>query len=1413
MQKGAWHLAMATAKDLTEDDLATLHEALYGIRKKCVEFGLQIGVNKSDIENIEAQDSNLGRQLLEILTLRVKQSPALTWANIDKALRSCSVGEALLADKLQQSHSSRSNQDNLDEPNSGNVGRELIPTTDEDKKEKEQTSCENIAQIIPTQSTIHTSKSSEKSKKGTTNPTHKRYTLETDTHLEKQQQEAIGECLPQYESTKSPHTTKYKETPNAKRKRLWDPQSRKSVLDSEAQTGSQEVAGPSEISSTATRKEEYNMTVRGEKRQRESPLTHSFSSTSSEISGKQSDEKRKTRRRKRRKRKHRKKAKKESNSSSYESDTFSESDVVRKRSHTSEYPSISSVETSSPQPHVSHVLKKYKKYLQSWYKARPLAQADKFLPTLKVPYINLAMVSKEECSPEQRDEFTRQTLHGGVDQILKNKTPVSIDDLLTPEKTDKPVRFILVEGPPGIGKSTFAWEVCRRWDELESFKGYHAVVLLKLREKWVLNATSLPELFRYQIKPGLSQCISEKLDEMGGQNLMLVLDGFDEVSHSFHDNSVVKSILRRELLQDCTIILTTRPSAKVELQKICEPQIDKHIEIIGFTEDNRKKYITEIQIFRENPVLRDNFMKYIVSLPHIKSMMYIPLNCAIIAKVYHESYVRHQDFVLRTRTDLYRALTNSILVRHMQTKECMNCENFPLLPEGLTNENMENFKALVKFAFNSYHEQKKRKVVFFNEDIPEGLVHFGFMNESTEMYASKGVERTLSFLHLSLQEYLAAWHLADSYSIEFQVAYHKLALDVFEDSHKDDSKESASNVHEDSPILLYKGDSKEEKDRILSLQPLCKSLQQPALFLAGITGWRCQSEDHRNRWEIYIRHDTVGSRNQWLLSCSLYEAQNPTIIPHCFATEAPRRKVYIKDVFTPYFCYAVSYCLAHSLNSFDLLFEMTGNSILLVEPFFKGLCDHCQSTTPVVKQLEVRLWKSTEDDMSWCLRWLMETMCLTELEKMKLHSKVSSNDLFQEFLKPLDKLQSLFVNISSPTSWEWLEILETSLSKLQVLHIFSSDECSHSLKSFTSWPKQLKEIVLNINFPCSTMYELCSSTDVWLQSVLRSSLRSKVVTKMSLPNISRETMSDVRRMLLHCPSLTTLELKRTRLGYDGILYICSALKKNITLTHLTIHDDPQIPPSKLKQDPKHVHYCFTSFKRILLPEKITCTDFLLELNNILKKNSTLKVIKIQSGLFVPLPVREYFEFGLIQLSLDECKQHSEWTEFGPLQQFKVGAINSGIHPSLKRSFSLSDLTHLQTHLFWERYFPILTPDKVKFNFQHVFLIRGKEGKELFSLPSFTAPDTAILPSFSGLDDRLQECLQVSHLEHYIQDLKQSYDGLLGSILKCIEEYVTESQKFRRMMRGYSSDSNFDEYPYSDSSDETIDSDEDLDEEI
>ena len=1072
------------------------------------------------------------------------------------------------------------------------------------------------------------------------------------------------------------------------------------------------------------------------------------------------------------------------------------------------------------------MLAKYKQYLQSVYNARVLAPADKYLPTLEAPYINLAMIRRERYNPEQRDEFTRQTLHGGVDQILQGKTPISIEDLLTPEREQylgenmhecilvspedrehlhiglpssvsirtptpgegcesysedettgeracfieepeqfsfmvlaigshtppegnesglkhrehlhsmfpatgspsqtpeegcRPVRFILVEGPPGIGKSTFAWEVCRRWDEIESLRDYHTVVLLKLREKWVLNATSLSDLLRYPSHPDFSKSIAEELVNVQGRNLLLILDGYDEISHSFHENSVVNRILCRELLPECTIILTTRPIAKAILESVCQPQVDKHVEIIGFTEEERVRYITKV--FSKEPELQVNFLKYMFLVPHIKSMMYIPLNCAIIAQVYYESQSSRYLTIPRTRTQLYKALIHSVLVRHMKMKNS-DFEYEAMLPEGLDKEHREKFKSLAKFAFDSYHKGSEihsheyvnvsEKVTFFKEDIPEGLVHFGFMNESTEMYASKGVERTFSFLHLSLQEYLAAWHLANSYSIEFQVAYHWLAVSGF---------------------LEYKGDNKEEEALISSLEYQISSLEEPAIFLAGITGWKCHSQNDRNHWEMYLSRDTAGVRHTSVLLCSFYEAQNPTLVPLYFASNSS--SIFCIDSgLSVSECYALSFCLANSSEEYGLSFSFNRDyDISLVETFVTGLNDHCKSTTPLrVKSLWIED-SSPPSLVDRCLLWLMKV----NTKECWLKTTIINSPVVHQFLQTRHNLQLLDVRSSTLhsgpiTSWDWLAGIK-SLSELKQLHISSSVECSPPPTGIHTWPlehglvegdNKLTEVVFDIKFPSITIYDIHSPTDVLVDSVLKSVLRSNTITKLVLPNISRGTMAGVRSILLHCPSLTTLELERTRLGYDGILYICSALRNNTTLTRLVIYDDLQLPKAFTPQ--------FTTFSSVPLPSKTTPTAFLLELNNILKDNTTLEEMKIQSGLFLPLSV-----------SAGGDGKYCQWTGLGPLQQFNVGAVASGMSPNLRRSFSLSDLTQPQTQFFWER---TSYSDYGEVHLKKLFSKRKEKGKKLFSGPSFTAPDTPVLQSFSGLDPRLKECLEIIDLYQY-----------------------------------------------------------------
>ena len=122
-------------------------------------------------------------------------------------------------------------------------------------------------------------------------------------------------------------------------------------------------------------------------------------------------------------------------------------------------------------------------------------------------YINLAVISNT-CKYENREDlvkFRQQTIHGSIDDILEWKGPIRMKNILKPncvydirdyEKHEHyPVTQLLVEGAPGIGKSTFAWEVCQKWDQYKLFNEYSLVVLLKFRDKSVQNAKSVSDLF------------------------------------------------------------------------------------------------------------------------------------------------------------------------------------------------------------------------------------------------------------------------------------------------------------------------------------------------------------------------------------------------------------------------------------------------------------------------------------------------------------------------------------------------------------------------------------------------------------------------------------------------------------------------------------------------------------------------------------------------------------------------------------------------------------------------------------------------------------------------------------------------------------------------------------------------------
>ena len=392
---------------------------------------------------------------------------------------------------------------------------------------------------------------------------------------------------------------------------------------------------------------------------------------------------------------------------------------------------------------------RYANYLKAYYDTSPISQAYKWPLTPSTQYINLAIIKSEPVSREQADEFTRLTLHGDIDQVLHKKEHTEITDILKPKHGEK-LRFVLVEGAPGVGKSTLAWELCRRWDEMEALKQYSLVVLLKLRDERIQNATRVADFF-YHADTDLQKAVFKEVKAREGEGVLLIMDGADECPPSFWRNyrSLIHRILSGYLLPKANVLVTTRPSASSILLRQWKPQ--KQIEVLGFTSDQIYQY-TE-HVLGSEPEVLEGFHKYISSSPSIRGMLYIPLNTVIAVGVYRENRKKDKP-IPTTLTQLYTDLSLTLLQRYLlDSKLVEDASALPQTIEDLPESVHQQFLDLAEVAYEGTIGQR---LVF--QKFPEGSKLLGFTTASAELHT--GVRLSYNFLHLTIQEYLAAFYFS-----------------------------------------------------------------------------------------------------------------------------------------------------------------------------------------------------------------------------------------------------------------------------------------------------------------------------------------------------------------------------------------------------------------------------------------------------------------------------------------------------------------------------------------------------------------------------------------------------------------------------------------------------------------------------
>ena len=494
---------------------------------------------------------------------------------------------------------------------------------------------------------------------------------------------------------------------------------------------------------------------------------------------------------------------------------------------------------------------KYKSFLKHYYRD-PLPNDDKLFVSNrnKHGYAELDISEKDVKTPEMEKK------NGDSPSSTKNKSQsiiVALNDILKPDKEGKPVQRVLIEGTSGIGKTTLAWHLCHKWakEQLDSLKDYDLVILVRLRKKRAQKATKLEDLLPY----GNTTDMKDLIAAIGeGERVLIVCDGFDELPRHQQKSDFYVRLFSCELLPAATVIVTTRPSPSADFKAVCEQNTDRELEITGFTE----KGITEFakSVFSTAAAL-DGFLSYIQTYPSIYSMMYLPLSAVIVAKIYEEGYKTDTPFS-NTMSELFDTFARVLVRRYVESLSKniampTSLQDISKLPRPVASQ---LFKIIEK-AYDGICEN----LYVFNE-LPENFDHLELMRKVPRENIARGQYVTFVFFHQTLQEYLAALHIANKLSSKLNT----LSLQL------------------------------EKKDMIVR-------------FLAGICHNNRQDySSNLRRWLVQFLCQTCFDRSLQLVHCA-YEC--PSIMPKLNVAYSEENTFIVVEPEVGIDWYAMGYCISH----------------------------------------------------------------------------------------------------------------------------------------------------------------------------------------------------------------------------------------------------------------------------------------------------------------------------------------------------------------------------------------------------------------------------------------------------------------------------------------------------------------------
>ena len=348
-----------------------------------------------------------------------------------------------------------------------------------------------------------------------------------------------------------------------------------------------------------------------------------------------------------------------------------------------------------------------------------------------------------------------QTVCQNIPSHAKNKITRDISDLTSQiENVATKSRIALIEGAPGIGKTSLLKEMAYQWAQGKLFTSTETLLLVQLQDPVVQNLNSLKELInlfckRDDIVDQQDQIFNNHILKEGGKQVTFLLDDYDALPEHLRENSLISRIIQKQDLPEAAVVVSSIPNASRKLRDVAVCYAD----ILGFTIDDQHSFIQES--LKGNPKQAQKLTKYF-SNPSISSLCHTPFNMTILTWLYKQGVSPPTTF-----TDLFNYFICYAIRHHPILRPPDN--NFTDV-KSLPDQYNEIIKGVSEFCLNSINKGQLlfnfEEVKTFCPSIENTSECFGLI-QAAEHFTPKGTEtKTQKFIHYPIQEFLAAYQIS-----------------------------------------------------------------------------------------------------------------------------------------------------------------------------------------------------------------------------------------------------------------------------------------------------------------------------------------------------------------------------------------------------------------------------------------------------------------------------------------------------------------------------------------------------------------------------------------------------------------------------------------------------------------------------